>query len=185
MKTVHGRKYPLPRSSQAFKDFKDSDAANIHAIYEEIMLEANTADKLAAVDSLLAAGIPNVSVKTGHEAAVATVQLMFNSQKRLSPKTIINADKPNWAKSDTERASLLWNKATVRNGTLASLADSVQLLADLWTSAWKIGKGNNIPSAKLIEFTEDQINDVCRIEHSTFVPSLSLDAMAESGDFEP
>lgn len=183
MKTVHGRKYPLPRDSQQFKDFKKTPAADIHGIYEQTMLEFKTADALVAVDNLLQAGIPSVSVKSGHEAAVATVQLMFKVQKRLSPKAIINADDPTLSESD--RAEALWKKAKIRNSTVASLAESVQLLADLWISAWKIGKGNTRPSSELVEFTEEQMDKISRKEHQTFVPSLSLDEMAESGDFEP
>jgi hypothetical protein len=39
--------------------------------------------------------------------------------------------------------------------------------------------------ALLIEFTEEEVDKVCRKEHKTFIPSLSLDEMAESGDYEP
>ncbi len=183
MKTVHGRKYPFPGKSEEFKAFKKTKAADIHGIYEQTMLEFRTTDALTGVNQVLQSGLPKVSVKSGHEAAVATVQLMFNSQKRLPPKTIINADDPSLG--EKARAEALWNKTKIRTSTIASLADSVQLLADLWSSAWKVGKGNNFKVDELVEFSEEQMNRICRKEHKTFVPSLTLDEMAESGDFEP
>ena len=183
MKTVNGRKYPVKSSSQAFKDFKKTPEADIHGIYEQTMLEFKTADALVAVDDLLQTGLTTVSVNSGHEAAVATVELMAKVQQRLSPRSIVNADDPSL--TEPERAERLWKKAKVRNSTVASLAESVQLLADLWKSAWRVGKGSTKPSAMLVEFTEEEIDKVCRKEHKTFIPSLSLDEMAESGDYEP
>lgn len=182
MKTVHGRKYPFPRSSPQFKEFKESREAKIHGIYEETMLEVDTPTALAAVNELLQQPQAKLPIKSGHEAAAATVQLMYNSQKRLSPKKIINADDP--LLGPKGRAERLWKKPSIRNATIASLADSVRLLASLWASAWKEGNGNSIAISKLVRFSEDAFDDICR-KDKTFVPSLSLADMAESGDFEP
>ena len=108
MKTVHGRKYPFPRSSPQFKEFKESREAKIHGIYEETMLEVDTPTALAAVNELLQQPQAKLPIKSGHEAAAATVQLMYNSQKRLSPKKIINADDP--LLGPKGRAERLWKK---------------------------------------------------------------------------
>jgi hypothetical protein len=185
MKTVHGRKYPVPRDSAEFKAFKDTNPAEIHGIYEETMLEIDTAAAMTAVNNLLASTTgPQRNIKSGHEAAVETVRLMFASQKRLSPKKIINADQPNVAEGPKTRAKALWSKANIRNATVASLADSSRLLADLWKGAWKAGNGNSIAANKLVRFQESDLDDIYRQEKK-FVPSLSLNKMAESGKFEP
>jgi hypothetical protein len=107
---------------------------------------------------------------------------MYASQKRLSPKRIINADDPSLGPK--ARAEALWKKPSIRKATIASLADSVWLLASLWTSAWKVGNGNAIAASKLVQFTEKDLDDICRKEKA-FVPSLSLEEMAESGEYEP
>lgn len=183
MKTVNGRKYPFPRSSKEFKEFKKTRAADIHGIYEETMIEVDTPGALTAINDLLKQGNPKKRViKTGHDAAVETIRLMYDTQKRLSPKRIINADDPSLGPK--ARAEALWAKTPIRKATVASLADSVLLLADLWTAAWKVGNGKAIAAAKLVEFSEKDFDNICRKEKS-FVPSLSLAEMAESGDFEP
>jgi hypothetical protein len=185
MKNVHGRKYPVPRDSDEFKAFKDTTPADIHGIYEETMLEIDTAGAMTAVNNLLASGAgPLRNIKSGHEAAVETVRLMFACQKRLSPKKIINADKPNVEQGPKTRGKALWSKANIRNATVASLADSARLLADLWKGAWKAGNGNSIAANKLIRFQETDLDDIYRKEKK-FIPSLSLDTMVESGKFEP
>jgi len=184
MLTRDGRGYPVPRTSKAFKEFKDTSAADIHSIYEEIMLEVDTKTVLASVNQDLgSASWPQRQITSGHDAAVETVLLMHNSQKRLSPKTIIDADDLS-AGGDKSRAEALWDNPTVRKATIKSLADSVRLLADLWAAAWKKGKGDTIAKSKLKRFTETQMSKVYRDEPD-FVPSLSLDEMAASGDFEP
>ena len=70
-------------------------------------------------------------------------------------------------------------KATIR-----SLADSVRVLASLWTSAWQAGGGANVAKAKIRTYNEEELEPIYRRD-SKFVPSLSLDEMAESGKFEP
>ena len=182
MKTVHGRKYPFPRSSTEFETFKETREAKIHGIYEQTMLEIDTPSALVAVNELLQQPRPKLQVASGHEAAVATVQLMYASQKRLSPKKIINADDPSLGPK--ARATALWQKPSIRKATIASLADSVWLLASLWTSAWKVGNGDAIAASKLVRFSEEDLDDICRKEKA-FVPSLSLEEMAESGEYEP
>lgn len=181
--TVHGRKYPVPGHSDQFKEFKKTRESKIHGIYEETMLEVDAPAALAAVNAVLKkGGGPQRTIKSGHDAGVETARLMHSVQKRLAPKTIINADDPSL--SANARSAALWKKANIRNATVASLADSVQLLADLWKAAWKAGNGNTIPAAKLVEFKEADLEDIYRGE-KTFVPSLSLAKMAQSGKFEP
>jgi hypothetical protein len=182
MKKVNGRNYPLPRDSEEFKQFKTSREAKIHGIYEETMLEVDPATALAGVDKALKGAGPKITVKSGHDAAVAVIKLMNDAQTRLAPKTIINADDPE--AGPKARAAALWKNATIRNATMTSLADSVRVLAVLWTAAWKAGGGDSMAKSKLKKFGEGELDAVYRKDR-TFLPSLSLDAMAKSGQFEP
>jgi len=104
MKTVSGRKYPVPRDSAEFLAFKKTRAAKIHGIYEETMLEVDPAAALSDVDALLSGSLgTSVNATSGHDAAAATVELMFDAQSRLKPKAIIDADDP--SKSPKARAA--------------------------------------------------------------------------------
>ena len=139
MVKVKGRKYPVTRDSAEFAEFKKSKEAKIHAIYEEGMLEVDPATALVNVNQLLKArGRAAPAIQTGHDAAVATLRLMYQSQKRLKPKSIIDADDPGL--SDTARGKALWANRTIRRATVASLADSSRLLATLWAAAWEAGR---------------------------------------------
>ena len=183
MKKVGHKYYPVPKDSDEFKAFKKTKAAKVHAIYEEGMLEVDTGKALEAInDAIAVTPKPQIQVASGHDAAVATVHLMNDSQDRLSPSKIISIDDP--AATVKERSALLWSHPTVRNATVASIVDSVNLLALLWTSAWEKGGGNNLSPGLLVELEEPAVANVCRHEPD-FVPSLSLKAYAESGKYEP
>jgi hypothetical protein len=123
------------------------------------------------------------AIASGFDAAKAALRLMYDAQKRLSPRKIIHADDPGLG--PTTRSKRLWDNATVRNATIVSLAESVKVLATLWQGAWKVGGGDTLPASLLVEFGEDALMTIYRQEDATFVPSLSLDDMASSGKFEP
>jgi len=183
MRTVHGRKYPVPKDSDEFAAFKETREAKIHGLYEETMLEVDTATVLSEVDANLSStSSPKLSIKSGHDAAVAVIKLMHASQARLSPQEIIAADDP--ALGPTARAKALWKNTKVHNATIASLADSVRLLAALWSSAWKAGKGDKVTKSKIVAYDEDALEGVYR-KDKKFVPSLSLDEMVKRKNFEP
>jgi hypothetical protein len=182
MRKVNGRSYPLPRSSQEFKDFSGTAPAKIHGIYEENMLEVDTASALAAVDDELKTRRTVKVDRTGHGAAKAVIGLMSDSQARLAPTTIIEADDPSLGPK--ARAQALWNNKDIRTATVRSLADSVRVLAALWSSAWAAGGGDKVAKSKIRTYKEEELQPVYRSDRK-FVPSLSLKDMAESGKFEP
>ena len=123
MRKVYGRNYPLLRDSEEFKAFKETAEAKIHGIYEENMLEVDTATALADVDEALAGREAPDLFDSGHGAAQAIITLMADAQKRLAPMTIIKADDP--SQNVPARAAALWAVPTIRKATAESLADSV------------------------------------------------------------
>jgi hypothetical protein len=183
MLTRDGRKYPVPKDSTAFKEFKKTRPSKIHGIYEEKMLEVDPANVLALVDAKIKSiGLPGIPIVTGHDAAVATLKLMHDAQKRLPPRDIFKADDPDL--TEKNRAAALWGDLRIRKATITSLAESVLTLAALWKAAWKEGNGNAIPKTKLTGFDPGAVSNIYRFEKK-FIPSLSLKEMAESGKFEP
>ena len=179
--TFDGRSYPVPRDSAAFLAFQKTPPAKIHSIYEETMLEVDTATALAGIDSKIGKfSADGRGVASGHDAATEVIRLMHDSRQRLTPTEIIAADDPSL--SGPARAAALWNNRKIREATLQSLADSTTLLADLWTSAWQVGGGDQLKKSLLVEFAEADLMKVYR--NTTFAPSLSLADMVKSGDFE-
>ena len=184
MKEYQGRMYPVRKESAEFKAFKNTRAADVHSVYEEGMLEVDTATVLAEVNDEVAGLVASgTHVKSGYEAARATLDLMYDAQKRLPPKYIIDADDPDLP--GTKRTKHLWSNPKVHKETVTSLAMSVRLLAELWQAAWVVGDGDaNFDAADIEAFTEERLQAVYRSDRN-FVPSMSLDELAASGKFEP
>jgi hypothetical protein len=182
MKKVHGREYPVKHGRDARDDFAKTWEYKIHGIYEEQMLEVDPAQAMADVDAVLAGHNPlKLQIARGHDAGVAMINLMNQSRKRLSPQEIIDFDDATLMQP--QRAQRFWESSKIRKATIQSLADSVDYLATLWTTAWKAGNGDGLPVGDLGELDSDDL--MKRYLNKNFAPSLSLKEMAESGDFEP
>jgi hypothetical protein len=182
--TVHGRRYPVPHDrteGSAYDVFSRTREAKIHAIYEQGMLETDALAALIDVDAELAAAAPAVQARSGYEAALRTFELMSNAHARLSPEDIIDADEPGL--TQRERGEHLWANARIRRETVRSLADSTRLLAGLWRAAWAAGDGDSLPEARLGRIDEAALEAIYR--PTSFLRSLTLDAMVQSGRFEP
>lgn len=182
MVTRFGRKYPVARNTEEFAAFKKTPESKIHAIYEQGMFEVDAPSLLAAVNQAVEHLPANPdAIASGHDAALATMRLMHAAQERLSPRAIIKADNP--ALGTKARARAFWENDEVREATIMLLAGSVRLLADLWTSAWKEGGGEGLAEKDIREYSEDEMSAIYR-KDAKFIPSLSLNEMAESGRFE-
>lgn len=179
-----GRKYPVPKKNPQYDAFHKTAPAKIHGIYEEGMFEVEK----AAAEILQSASArvkgkksAAASIKSGHDAAVALIELMARAQKALPPMTIIRADDPTLTVK--ERQAALFANKTITAATAGLLADSVRVLADLWESAWRVGNGKALPKNQQRVFSTEELIPVYR--SSTFLPSLTLNRMAASNRFEP
>lgn len=175
-----------PRKSRdkasPYAQFHHSDAAKIHGIYEELMLEIEPDVALAAVDhELRTAALARGEIQSGFHAARAVIGLMDASRKRLSPDRILDADDPTL--KPKQRATRLWNDPEIRAATIASLADSTRVLARIWQGAWAAGNGESIASAKLRRFEESELQEI--YSRLTFLPGYTLAQLADSGRYEP
>ncbi len=181
--SVNGVRFPVARSTDAFKAYHETREYRIHGIYEQEMLEVDPLAALAALNAELAArSKPKADIRGGYQAALATFELMSATHARLSPETIVDADKPSLP--DRQRAERLWARPDIRRHTIASLADSTMLLARLWESAWKEAKASKkIPTSMIVALSEAQVEAIYR--RATFLPGLTLAGMAASGKYEP
>jgi len=175
-----GGKFPVRHGTPQYDAFKKLRPAKIHAIYEQMMLEVDTLEALEAVDDLLpSSNVASTGIDNGWEAACATFDLMSGAHSRLSPDTLIGIDDPTL--TQPERARRFWAQTKVRTETIRSLADSTILLARLWASAWRVGKGKDLPASKLKVFTEQELQTLYRTK--SFAPALTLTQMVNSGRF--
>jgi hypothetical protein len=119
-------------------------SANVHEDYEQTMFQKDTGVTVKAQLQERLKTLPRATLVVGGKAAaVATVALMQSTFDELPPRDIVNAYdealRNNEAKSDI--LSMLWD--TFGEKTVVVMADGCQLLARLWESAWKEGKGDS------------------------------------------
>jgi hypothetical protein len=186
MVKVRGRKYPIRKEEKNEKTpewikFSQTKEYAIHGIYEEQMLEVDMTEMLRLINQSLKGRLPNATIKSGKDAAIETIKLMKRSQKRLSPEKIINADDPNL--NTKQRAARLWNNQVIRKQTAVSIADSIKVLALIWSAAWKNGNGQAIAASALKEMDKKKLITAYRTEKD-FIPSLTLKQMVASGKFK-
>lgn len=177
------REYPVAHSSQEFKDYSATRPAQVHGIYEEGMLEIDPAAALAGVDEQL--GRPPLrtgDVGSGQEAAYETVLLMDRARRRLAPADIIDADDPSLGPK--ARARRLWENEAIRAATIVSLADSVQVLARLWQSAWTLGGGADVGQDAVETFGEKVLEPIYRGD-DFLVPKTLAELSTELGTVAP
>ena len=175
------KKATSPAHPGPYEAFHKTPAAKIHGLYEESMLELQPDVALAGVNENLAhRDPPPADLTSGHDAAALVIELMRLSRARLTPEQILAADDP--TQQPAARAKALWGNATIRNATIASLADSSYALARLWQSAWVIGNGASIAASKLKAFDEPTLMAIYK--RLDFAPAQSLDQLAASGKYE-
>ena len=183
-KTIKGTDYPYRHGEAQYDAFHDSAEGKIHAIYEQQMLEIETELALAGVNANLAAQNKPASndITNGWEAACAVIDLMERCRTQLSPDDIIDADDPSL--KPKQRATRLWNTQTVRDSTIGFLAESTQLLARLWMSAWVVAGGEHkVTVDQARAFSEDELIAVYKAQG--YARAYSLKQMSDSGKFEP
>ncbi len=142
--------------------------AGVHSAYEDTMVDQHATDLLQGIPARLrkAKHLPNVA--DGHGAALAVLQLMDRTARRIPPEAVVDAYIQAGGGKSKRIADALWTAFGPQ--TMDVMADGAQVLAMLWDSAWKVGGGiagvaRAIPEPDLQKLYEDP----------SFVPSLDLD----------
>jgi hypothetical protein len=153
----------------------------VHSAYESAMVDHRAVELLAGMraaidDDTVQAPDP---VATGHRAALAVVELMDRSARRVDPLALATAyaatQRGRTAKHPTKNRTVttaLWEE--FGEGTTLNMADGVRTLAMLWQSAWTVGLSGDTPAAALLGPAD---RDALRAlyEDPRFVESLDLD----------
>lgn len=123
-------------------DGETEEDKGVHSAYETRMLDSNRAEVIAGLNAGLGSWKAKSNLKTGKDAAIATVDLMAATVKRLKPIRVIEV-----YRSTEGKPKLMW--AELKKPTLECLIAGSRNLATLWESAWKQGGGSKIAQSKL------------------------------------
>ncbi len=123
------------------------DETEVHSVYETRMLDRFPADIIAGVNENLKSKTAKADVKGGKEAAIAVIELMRETIKKLPPMKIIEAH--NATEGGRERAEHMFN--VLGKKTTETMARGALCLASLWASAWKEGNGAKVAAGKIGE----------------------------------
>lgn len=139
----------------------------VHSVYETNMLDRFAADLIAGVNNALKTPDFPADLKGGKKAAVAVIELMRRTIKRLPPLDVIKVYNE---KGGHERLPNMWAKLS--NQTFECMADGILCLAGLWQSAWVEGKGSSINPSKLKEIPRSKLKAL--YDTKTFVEAFRL-----------
>ena len=144
------------------------------------MLEIDMTEMLRLINQSVKGKQPKATINSGKDVAIEVIKLMKRSQNRLPPEKIIKADDPNL--KPQQRATRLWNNPSVRKETAVCIADSIKVLALIWSAAWKNGNGQANAASALKMMDKKKLIKAYRTEKD-FIPSLTLKQMVASGKF--
>ena len=122
-----------------------SQAQGVHSPYETKMLNFNRGANgvVAKLRAALGTRMGDSNIANGAEAARRTVEMMRNirnnilsSEEILDVWSVVRNAGPNHGPNYQE----MWHQLGKRTGQC--MAEGALLLASLWQSAWKVGKGN-------------------------------------------
>lgn len=140
----------------------------VHSVYETQMLDRFATEVMGGVNSNLKNRKSKAEITTGHEAAVAVIELMRKTFDNLPPIEIIKAYNE---RSGSARLPHMWG--VLSEQTTASMANGCLCLAMLWASAWKAGKGDSkFKEADLVEVDRSKLIEL--YNDKTFLPAYRL-----------
>ena len=145
----------------------------VHTYYETTMLNDRAPELLVKVTSALGSQKANPKKLTGHQAAIAVVELMRSTVTTLPPLEIVET----WASGPGTRKERMWSALGDRTAQI--IAAGSLTLAYLWECAWLTGNGDAIPESDLVLFQKKTLRDV--YEPDEFVPSRTLKQMVADG----
>jgi hypothetical protein len=143
----------------------------VHAAYEDDMINHHIGEIFAGLQSLPAAKLSRV--KSGRDAAWATIKLMRETYATIRPPDLVNTYIGLEDESPSTRATKLWEAYEAE--TISVIGNGVQALASLWLSAWtQAGAGGD--NLKLTEIAQGTITKT--IKNPGFLRSYTLNEIA-------
>lgn len=145
-------------------------AAGVHAAYEDGMVDFHAAEIMERLKNGLANADRPSAVASGHDAAVAVVDLMQKTFDHIKPRDIVNAYLGLMDQTPKPIADALWEQ--FGDATVDVMADGAVYLAHLWDAAWAAGGGSSkISSTDALD--PSSLADL--YQNRAFLPSKTID----------
>ncbi len=162
-----------PLHGSIFADgFPDKSGAGIHSTYETKMVDRHALELVEGIKAKLHTQGPVLPpIKSGKDAAAATIALMNRSAKNIPPKNLVEAFIAEGEKTTVAVQDALWDQFGAKTITL--MIDGARVLGRIWAGAWSKGQGNAIPATKLGLIPLPTLMEHYR--NLEFVESLDLD----------
>jgi hypothetical protein len=156
---------------------KGTRKKGVHSTYETAMVSA----RVHLIEQGVEAELPGTHgmplVEDGRAAAWQTVKLMRRTRDRMDPLEMVETYAESYASGKRKEVEDLWDKYGDR--TIETMIDGCKTLAMLWDSAWKQGRGKNIPLAHLTARDEETLlTEICD-DDPDFLVSTGLDAIED------
>jgi hypothetical protein len=144
----------------------------VHSAYEDQMIDRHVPEMMKGVDGILARARQPALVTSGHDAAVAVVNLMQQTFRAIPPKDVVAEFVNVQDQKPAQRADAMWR--SLGDDTVKVMADGCICLAQLWDSAWEEGGGDRtIHDFNSIDETRlEQL-----YQNPSFLPSHTIDTI--------
>jgi hypothetical protein len=151
-------------------DLSDKPHAKVHSVYETTMIGRHGADLITMIPEAEIDDVPEIGNRpngkaSGRDAAVAVVNLMQRTVKRLPPLTIVDLFDANMGRGQVET---MWDD--LKKPTAACMKDGARTLARVWEAAWRAGDGESRPQAGT--FAQDDLRKL--YSNPDFLPAFRL-----------
>ncbi|MFC0808953.1 hypothetical protein ACFHWW_26530 [Ensifer sp. P24N7] len=148
--------------------------ADVHSAYETAMLNQFTDELIAALAETRATWTgPEIRCRTGHDAAVATVELMRRTVERLPPERVIEVFNESAGRNRTKK---MWQ--ALGEDTVKCIFDGSLTLARIWEGAWKAGRSGR-RNPRLPQEAESQEALMALYLDNNFLLSSKLQVLTE------
>lgn len=149
--------------------------AGVHSTYETKMVDRYLPQLLDLLEGQTPRGATR-PVKTGQDAARATVELMDVAARRIPPHELVDTYVEAGGTATAQARDALWE--AFGEATASVVAEGALVLAQLWDAAWAAGGGDSIAKTKLVAIPTDALQAL--YEDPKFVESLDLDHISSA-----
>ena len=150
------------------RDLSDKTHAKVHSVYETNMVARHGEDLIGMIPVAGAEDVAPIAeggTPTGHDIAVAVVELMQRTVKRLPPLVIVDAFDTHMG---SDQMDDMWSELKER--TAACMQDGAKTLARIWEAAWRAGGS---PAFDATTFKQEDLTALYK--NHDFLPSYTLD----------
>jgi hypothetical protein len=139
------------------RDPADPKRSKVHSVYETRMIADHGDELIGLIAKARTPAVAEIAPAgrqpSGHDAAVAVVQLMRRTVADLPPLTIVKVFDEHMGRGQTEA---MWRE--LKEATARRMQDGAKTLARIWEAAWRAGRaGKPDPRARPAAFAHSDL----------------------------